>query len=86
LLALGAGSSYRDVMAGIINLRLARKAKGRSDKAQQAEVNRTAHGRTKAEKSLIRAQAHKAKAVLDGARRERLNPGRPAGSLGDHEQ
>lgn len=39
-------------MSEIINLRLARKAKKRATAEQDAEENRTRHGRTKAEKRL----------------------------------
>jgi len=53
-------------MAEIVNLRRARKAKGRAEAAKEAEANRVAHGRTKAEKQLAKAQAEKARAQHDG--------------------
>jgi hypothetical protein len=65
-------------MAEIINLRRARKAKGRADKAVDAAANRAAHGRTKAERELARAREARVSAVLDGARREPAD--RPAPS------
>jgi hypothetical protein len=57
-------------MADIINLSRTRKARARADKALQAEANRIAFGRTKAEKLATQAEAQKAKSTLDGARRE----------------
>ena len=57
-------------MAEIINLRRARKARGRADKAAQAQANRAAHGRTKADRLLAQAQAAKSASILDGARRD----------------
>ncbi len=53
-------------MAEIVNLRRARKAKGRAEAAKDAEANRIAHGRTKAEKQLAKAEADKARARHDG--------------------
>lgn len=41
--------------AEIVNLRRARKASARAEKARQAEGNRIAHGRSGAEKRLTRA-------------------------------
>lgn len=58
-------------MADIINLNRTRKARARADKALQADANRIAFGRTKAEKLATQAEAQKAKNTLDGARRER---------------
>lgn len=40
----------------IVNLRRARKDKARADAARQADANRIAFGRTKAEKSLTQAE------------------------------
>lgn len=45
--------------ADIVNLRQFRKAKARSERETVAEQNRISHGRTKAEKSLTRAQNEK---------------------------
>ncbi len=57
-------------MAEVINLRAARKAKGRQDKAQSAAQNRALHGRTKAERQRQRAEAERAARQIDGARRD----------------
>lgn len=40
----------------VVNLRRARKAKARTDKADKAEANRIAFGRTKSEKVATRAE------------------------------
>lgn len=53
-------------MAEIINLNRWRKAKTREEKNRQAEANRVAFGRTKAEKEAARRQAEQADAALDG--------------------
>jgi len=53
-------------MAEIVNLRRARKAKGRAEAAKEAEANRIAHGRTKAEKKIAKAEADKARAAHEG--------------------
>ena len=55
----------------VVNLRQVRKQKARSDKEKQAEQNRIAFGRTKAEKSLTRALNDKAEKALDQGRLER---------------
>lgn len=59
--------------ADVVNLRQARKQKARSDKDDQAEKNRAAFGRTKAEKQLTQA-------LNEQARRRH-----EAGRLGAHE-
>jgi hypothetical protein len=53
-------------MGEIVNLRRARKAKGRAEAAKQAEANRIAHGRAKAEKRIAKTEADKARAHHDG--------------------
>lgn len=57
-------------MTEIVNLRRARKARAKADKAAEANANRIKFGRTKSEKALSARQmtmdAHK----LDGARIE----------------
>lgn len=58
-------------MAEVVNLRLARKAKARADKARTAEANRASHGESKAAKSARLADAKRTAALLDGAKRER---------------
>ena len=55
----------------VVNLRQFRKQKARSDKEKQAEQNRIAFGRTKAEKTLTRALNDKAQKSLDQGRLER---------------
>jgi len=57
-------------MAEIINLRRARKAKARVDAARQADANRIAFGRTKAERQATAADADRTRRLLDGAKRE----------------
>ena len=60
--------------AEIVNLRLARKAKARSEKERQAEQNRITFGRTKQEKTLTTALNAKAEKKLDQGRIERIGP------------
>ncbi len=57
-------------MAEVINLRLARKARARSDAAQAAAQNRARSGLTKAERARQQAEAERAARLVDGARRE----------------
>lgn len=57
-------------MADVINLRLARKARDRSDKQRQAEANRARHGTTKSERARTAAEAERAARLLDGVRRD----------------
>ena len=52
--------------AEIINLRRARKAKGRSDAALQADANRIKHGIGKTERQLAEAQRTQASRLIDG--------------------
>lgn len=56
-------------MADVINLRLARKARARSDKQRQADANRARHGLDKAERARVDAEAERAARLLDGNRR-----------------
>lgn len=55
----------------VVNLRQFRKQKARSEKEKQAEQNRIAFGRTKAEKTLTRALNDKAQKAHDQGRIER---------------
>lgn len=55
-------------MAEIVNLRRARKQRARQDADKQAQQNRIAFGRTKAERSLTQAERDKAGRTLDGHR------------------
>jgi hypothetical protein len=57
-------------MAEIVNLRRRRKAKERAGKEAQAEQNRIAFGRTKAEKSLTDAQTDLSRRRLDAHKRD----------------
>ena len=57
-------------MADIINLRLARKARGRQAADAEATANRAKFGQSKLEKQASRAEALRADKLLDGAKRE----------------
>ena len=52
-------------MAEIVNLRRARKAKGRAEKDRAAETNRAKFGTAKAERDLVKARETKAARDLD---------------------
>lgn len=53
-------------MAEVINLRLARKAKDRAEKARQAEANRVKFGQTKAQRKARKSEEDRAARELDG--------------------
>ncbi len=55
-------------MAEPINLNKFRKAKAKAEKYQRAKENRAKFGRTKAEKSLDKMRADKARDQADGHR------------------
>ncbi|MDP3255928.1 MAG: DUF4169 family protein [Bosea sp. (in: a-proteobacteria)] len=55
-------------MAEIVNLRRARKQRARQEAEEQAQQNRIAFGRTKAERSLSEAERDKVVRTLDGHR------------------
>lgn len=57
--------------AEIVNLRRARKGKARAEKDREAEANRVAFGRTKAEKLTTKAEREAAVRKLDGHKRDR---------------
>jgi hypothetical protein len=57
-------------MAEIVNLRMARKARARSEAGQAAAESRAKHGRTKAEKARDQREAERFARTVDGARRE----------------
>lgn len=61
-------------MSDVVNLRRARKAKARAEKAADAGANRTRNARTKGEKAADVARETKAKAYLAGHKRERDAP------------
>lgn len=55
-------------MAEIVNLRRARKARDRADKAAQADANRALHGRSKAEKLKSTLEHEQLSRTVDGAK------------------
>ena len=57
-------------MSAPINLNKARKARSKADQEALAAANRVKHGRTKAEKLADKAQAERARRLLDQSRRE----------------
>ncbi|MEQ6334890.1 DUF4169 family protein [Sphingobium sp. MK2] len=57
-------------MGDVINLRQARKAKARTDKAQQADANRAKFGRTKAQHQAEDTERTRQEAAVDAAYRE----------------
>ena len=57
-------------MAEIVNLRLAKKAKARVAARAKAEENAVTFGRTKGQKARETADAARAKADLDGKKRQ----------------
>jgi len=62
-------------MAEIVNLRRARKAKGRAEKDRAAETNRAKFGTAKAERDLVKARETKAARDLDVRRLDRDKDG-----------
>lgn len=62
-------------MAEIVNLRRARKAKGRAGKEREAEANRVKHGTSKAAHDLATARAGKDARDLDARRLDRDKDG-----------
>jgi hypothetical protein len=56
------------MMAEIVNLRRARKAKARKEKAAEADRNRVAHGTPKQVRDVTEARSEKAGAQLEGHR------------------
>lgn len=55
-------------MAEVINLRMARKARARKDAEAMAATNRARHGRTRAERAAVDAEADRLARTVDGAR------------------
>jgi hypothetical protein len=64
-----AATAYIALMGDIVNLRRARKAKARAEAETDAQANRVSHGRTKAEKTLTKAEKEAADRKLDGHKR-----------------
>ena len=63
-------------MATVINLRLARKTKARSEAEKQAAENRAKFGQTKAEKKQRKAEEARADKVHEAGRIENAPPRR----------
>lgn len=61
-------------MADIINLNQYRKAKARAEKERLAEQNRLRHGRTGAEKRVVRREQERQVLELEGKRLEAKTP------------
>ena len=57
-------------MAEIVNLRAARKARARASAQQEAERNRHAFGRSRAEKRAAELERKRTDALVDGAKRD----------------
>lgn len=57
-------------MAEIVNLRQARKAKARDEKAKVADANRALHGTPKHLRNLAKARAKKAARDLDAHKKD----------------
>lgn len=57
-------------MGEIINLNHVRKDRAKAEAAKTARLNRTAHGRTKAERTRVETERERAARLLDGAKRE----------------
>ena len=58
-------------MAEIVNLRAARKTLARDKACATADANAVKFGRTKAQKATEKAEAARAMATLDGAKRDK---------------
>ncbi|MDP2738271.1 MAG: DUF4169 family protein [Pseudorhodobacter sp.] len=61
-------------MAQIVNLKAARKARGRAARKVEADANAATFGLTPAERNLQAARAAKAKCLLDGHARADPEP------------
>jgi len=57
-------------MAEIVNLRQARKAKARDEKAKTADANRTLHGTPKHLRNLSKARSEKSARDLDAHKKD----------------
>ena len=58
-------------MGETVNLRAVRKRKAREDAARAAETNRALFGRSKPERQRDRAEKDKARAFVEGHRRDK---------------
>lgn len=63
-------SLHHSAMNEIINLKRVRKAKARAASEAEAAANRAAHGRTKAERTLTKAEREANARKLDGHKRD----------------
>lgn len=68
--SLGDEAAYPHRMGEIVNLNKARKARLRREAEAAAAANRVKHGRTRAEKANDAQAEARAKALLDGAKKE----------------
>lgn len=57
-------------MGEIVNLNRARKARDKAQARRSAEINRTTFGRSRVEREATDRERQKAKAALDGHRRD----------------
>ena len=57
-------------MAGVVNLRAARKAKDRAEARVKADANALKFGRTRGQKAQEAAEAERVRAELDGKKRD----------------
>ncbi len=67
---IGELDGEEEAMAEIVNLNRWKKAKAKQDKIRQADINRVAFGRSKAEKTATRSQGDKDATELDGKKLE----------------
>ncbi|HVZ98717.1 MAG TPA: DUF4169 family protein [Caulobacterales bacterium] len=58
-------------MNEIVNLKRAKKLRARAEAEATAAANRAAHGRTKADKKLSKAEAERAEKAHDAHKRDR---------------
>ena len=58
-------------MGDVVNLRMARKARKRTQQAAAATENRAIHGRTKSDRNRQQMEQRRDAALLDGAKLDR---------------
>ncbi|MCB2080031.1 MAG: DUF4169 family protein [Novosphingobium sp.] len=58
-------------MGDVVNLRMARKARKRTQRATAATENRAIHGRTKSDRNRQQLEQRRDAALLDGAKLDR---------------
>jgi hypothetical protein len=64
-------------VSNVVNLRMARKRKARTDSEQAAAENRALHGRSKADKARDRLEAERAAGHIDGHKLNRASLDKP---------